>query len=261
MKLIRQAAVAFLAWAVFLVAWAAVSHLTDLAGPARMTTASLGMVAAALDAIEPPPALGAPQRFAATRVRSAAHAAGRMHGGIEHATGEFLDRLGHARAHARHERLTRVQELVEAHRIRLGNQRVTVRPDMRVTLRANDALARTRERRERLWLDQTQTLDSGEDVRLHVGRGDQTIWMDAGTVRPDAGTFHLGARTVFLDGANLRFEDGTLRVDTRGMSAETGRSGPQLSVEMDAGVDRDKVRKWLERLLDLLEDLEASDTG
>ena len=131
---------------------------------------------------------------------------------------------------------------------------------MRITLRANDALARIRERRERLWLDQTQTLDSGEDVRLHVGRGDKTIWMDAGTVQSDAGTVHVGARTVFLDGANVRFEDGTLRVDTRGMAAEAGRSDPQLSVEMDAGVDRDKVKKWLEKLLELLEDLEASDT-
>ena len=265
MKLIRQAFVAFLAWAVFLVAWAAVSHLTDLAGPARMTTASMGMVADALDALDPPPVLGAPQRFAATKVRSAAETAGRVHGGIERATGKFLDRLGHTRAH-RHDALhaqldgrvafvdglARVRAEAEGDRVGLRNARITVR--------ANEALVRSRERRERLWLNQTQTLDSGEDVHLHVGRGDHTIWMDAGTLRPDAGTLHLGARTVFLDGANLRFEDGTLRVDARRLSAEAGRSGPQLSVQMDAGVDRDKVKKWLEKLLDLLEDLEASDT-
>ena len=260
MKLIRQAAVAFLAWAVFLVAWAAVSHLTDLAGPARMTTASMGMVADALDAMDPPPALGAPQRFAAMKVRSAAQTAGRVHGGVERATGEVLDRLGHGRAHDRQERLTRIQEMVEAHRIRLRNQRVTVRPNMRIAVEADEALSRARERREQLWINRTQTLDSGEDVRLHVGQGRGTIWMDAEAVRPEGGTVHLGARTVFLDGANLRVEDGTLRVDTRGLAAEAGRSGPQLSVEMDADVDRDKVRKWLEKLLELLEDLEASDT-
>ena len=54
MKLIRQAVAAFALWAVFLYAWAAVSHLTELAGPARISSASMGLVADALEVLDPP---------------------------------------------------------------------------------------------------------------------------------------------------------------------------------------------------------------
>ena len=173
-----------------------------------------------------------------------------MHGAIEHSAGAFVDRLGHARAHPRRDVLERLQEGLQQ---RLGAQRILRTPSGRITVRPNDRLARTLERRERLWTDQTQTLDSGEDVRLHVGLGGETIWLDAGTIWLDAGTIRLDV---------TRAPHGELHRVLHGRAAatEAGRSGPQLSVQLDASVDRDKVKKWLEKLLDLLEDLEASDT-
>ena len=276
MKLIRQACAAFLAWGVLLFAWAAVSHVTGIAGPARMTTTSLDMAADMLDALDPPPALGAPQEFAAERVRGAAAAAGRVHGVIEDAAGSFVDRLRPSRARtSRYGGIERLRaefgELrvnVDARNLRsralrfdgsplvfdggqllFDGQRITVDPTGSVTIRPNtrvwvDRRARSTAPREQLWINQTQTLESGEDVRLHVGRNGRTIWMDARAV-PEGGT-HETAHAAAHERAAVA------------IAAE--RAGPQLSVEMDANVDRDKVKKWLERLLDLLEDLEASDT-
>ncbi|WP_419165195.1 hypothetical protein [Candidatus Palauibacter sp.] len=250
MKLIRQAVAAFAVWAVFLYAWAAVSHLTDLAGPARISSASMGLVADVLEVLDPPGALAAPPRLAAAQVRRAADAAGAVHGAIEHSAGAFVDRLGHARAHSPRDVLER---LLEGLQQRLGAQRILRAPNGRISIRSNARLARTLERRERLWADQTQTLDSGEDVRLHAGLGGETIWLDAGIFRPDAGTIELDV---------TRAPHAELHRVLRGRAAatEAERSAPQLSVQLDAGVDRDKVKKWLEKLLDLLEDLEASDT-
>lgn len=283
MKLIRQACAAFLAWGVLLFAWAAVSHVTGVAGPARMTTTSLVMVADMLDALDPPPVLGAPQEFAAERVRGTAAAAGRVHGVIEDAAGRFVDRLRPSRArtslHGGMDQLrAEIGELrvnVDARDLRsralrfdgsplvfdggqllFDGQRVTVEPTGSVTIRPNTRVwvdrvgrsGRSGERREQLWINRTQTLESGEDVRLHVGRNGRTIWMDARAV-PD-GDAHETAHAAALERAATAIE----------AAIEAERSGPQLSVEMDANVDRDKVKKWLERLLDLLEDLEASDT-
>lgn len=283
MKLIRQACAAFLAWGVLLFAWAAVSHVTGIAGPARMTTTSLDMVADMLDALDPPPVLGAPQEFAAERVRDAADAAGRVHREIEDAAGRFVDRLGHGRAHtprrggidqlraeigelrvnvdARNLRSSALRfegsRLVfDGGRLLFDGQRVTVDPTGSVTIRPNTRASvgrvgraeRSTERREQLWINRTQTLESGEDVRLHVGRNGRTIWMDARAV-PEG-----EARKTAGGGARERAAAAIMA------TIEAERSGPQLSVEMDATVDRDKVKKWLERLLDLLEDLEASDT-
>ncbi|WP_419935179.1 hypothetical protein [Candidatus Palauibacter sp.] len=254
MKLIRQAVAAFAVWAVFLYAWAAVSHLTHLAGPARISSASMGLVADALEVLDPPGALAAPPRLAAAQVRRAADAAGAVHGAIEYSAGAFVDQLGHARAHPRRDVLERLRETLDAQRIRLApGARMTIRPDARVTIRPNDRLTRTLERRERLWADQTQTLDSGEDVRMHVGLGGKTIWLDAGTIERDGEAIRMDA-TGTTQGELHRVLHG------RAAATEAGRSGPQLSVELDASVDRDKVKKWLEKLLDLLEDLEASDT-
>ena len=280
MKLIRQACAAFLAWGVLLFAWAAVSHVTGVAGPARMTTSSLDLVAEMLDALDPPPALGAPQEFAAERVRGAAAAAGRVHGVIEDAAGSFVDRLRPSRARSsRHVAMEQLRAelgelrmnvdarnlrsrairfegsrlVLDGSELRFDGQRVTVDPTGSITIRPNtrvwvDRRAHSAERREQLWINQTQTLESGEDVRLHVGRNGRTIWMDARAV-PD-GDAHETAHAAARERAAVAIE----------AAIEAERSGPRLSVEMDANVDRDKVKKWLERLLDLLEDLEASDT-
>ena len=181
MTLIRQAFAAFLVWAVLLLAWAAVSHTTGFVGPARTTEASLGMVADALDALDPPAVLGAPQRFAADRIRRAAGTAQRVHGALERAAGAFVDRLGHDRAHLRRDAVAeRRAATLDEVSSRLNAQRIILGPDGRITV----------------------------------------------------------------------------HVDTR-VSAE--RSARVVKLETDANIDRDKVKKWIEKLLDLLEEMEASD--
>ena len=226
MKLIRQAVTAFAVWAVLLFAWASVSHFTGLAGPARMTSASLGLAADALDALDPPAPLAAAPRLAAAQVRGAAAAAEGAHGAIEASAGALFDRLGHARAHDEADRREMRWTTIQARRVASRALRSSSPASIRVSatrrgltpLEIEREVAR--ERRERVWMNRTQTLDSGEDVRLHVGLGDEAIWMDA--------------------------------------TSDPGAATPDFSLKLDAGVDRDKVKKWLERLLDLLEDLEAS---
>lgn len=181
MTLIRQAFAAFLVWTVLLLAWAAVSHTTGFVGPARTTEASLGMVADALDALDPPAVLGAPQRFAADRIRSAAGPAQRVHGAIERAAGAFVDRLGHDRAHPRRDAAAELRATLDEISSRLNAQRIILGPDGRITVHV--------------------------DTRVSVERN---------------------ARAVQL--------------------------------ETDANLDRDKVKKWIEKLLDLLEEMEASET-
>ena len=181
MTLIRQAFAAFLVWTVLLLAWAAVSHTTGFVGPARTTEASLGMVADALDALDPPAVLAAPQRFAADRIRSAAGTAQRVHGAIERAAGAFVDRLGHDRAHSRREAVAELRGRIEELQGELQARRIMLGPEGYVTVHV--------------------------DTRVSVERNERAV-----------------------------------------------------EVEVDANIDRDKVKKWIEKLLDLLEEMEAAET-
>ncbi|WP_420635172.1 hypothetical protein [Candidatus Palauibacter sp.] len=180
MKLIRQAAGAFALWALVTYAWAGLSHLSGVPGPARASAATLGLLADALELLDPPNAVGAPQRFAAAQIRRTAHTAESVHGAVERSTGEFLDRLGHDRAHLH------VDHLVRAH-----------------------------ERRIRV-----------PDVHVTIEHEEQSL-------------------SLALEATELELELGAM----------------VLKLESDASLDRDKLRKRLEKLLDLLEDLEKSKDG
>lgn len=101
-KLIRFTAVAFLVWAVTTFAWAAISHVSELPGPARASAATLEFVAGALTWLDPPGVLGTPQRFAARQLHRGARSVERLHRGPERAAARIVDRLGHDRAHRGH---------------------------------------------------------------------------------------------------------------------------------------------------------------
>jgi hypothetical protein len=100
-KLIRVAAVAFLAWAITTFAWAAISHVTGVTGPAEASGESLDFVASAVTFVDPPGVLGAPQRFAAQQIRQAADAVERIHHGPERFAARLMDELGHRHKHGR----------------------------------------------------------------------------------------------------------------------------------------------------------------
>lgn len=100
-KLIRFSAVAFLVWAVTTFAWAAISHVTGVTGPAQASSASLNFVASAVTFADPPGPLGAPQRFAARQIRQAATAVERIHRGPERMAARLVDELGHRHRHGR----------------------------------------------------------------------------------------------------------------------------------------------------------------
>ncbi len=114
-KLIRFSALAFLVWAVIAMAWASVSHITGLVGPARASAASLEFVASAMTLADPPGALGAPQRFVADQIRHVARAVERAHSVPERVAAGLADAAGHRHAH--HGRL-RVQH---RHRVRIAS--------------------------------------------------------------------------------------------------------------------------------------------
>lgn len=103
-KLIRYSATAILAWAGVTFAWAAFSHLTGLVGPAQASAASLQFVANAVEFMDPPGVLGAPQRFAADQIRRTARSAERLHRGPERAMVRLVDNLGHSAAHKKRRR-------------------------------------------------------------------------------------------------------------------------------------------------------------
>ncbi len=98
-KLASLTVLALFVWAALAFAWAALSHVTGLPGPARASAASLELAADAVTLADPPGVLGAPQRFAARQLRAAGGTAYRLHLGPERAMARLLDRLGHGHAH------------------------------------------------------------------------------------------------------------------------------------------------------------------
>ncbi len=146
-KLIRYSAAAFLAWAAITFAWAALSHVSGLVGPARASAASLEFVADAVTFVNPPGVLGAPQRFAAEQIRQAARSAERLHRGPERAMTRLVDRMGHASRHGfggRH-----VHRHVHRHEHRDGGRGWSRAPDVRFEMPV-DALDGSAERARRL---------------------------------------------------------------------------------------------------------------
>lgn len=227
MKFIRRVAAAFTLWAVAICVWAAVSHLTSVPGPAKASTATLAQIANLVERADPPGSLRAP-RFAAEQLRRTAHSAGRINGGIERAVGTWLDRLGHGEAHG------------QADVAVIDNGRITIRMDARsdvasariAWLEGPGALRLTarsplRTRDAGFWIDRTVKAPAGSsegDLRLHAARHGETFSLKA---------------------------------------AEAGSALHQAEVQLniDTSFDRDKLRERLEKLLDLLEELQNFEGG
>ncbi len=238
MKFIRRVVAAFTLWAVAMCVWAAVSHLTNLPGPAKASTATLERVANFVERADAPASLRVPG-FAAAQLRRTAHTAGRINGGIERAIGAWLDRLGHGAAHGRGSDIESVVLVAEpaADVADTDKRRVTIRVDARsgradARLRNLRALGLTMpsppsSQHAGVWIDRTVKAPDGSfeaDLRLHVARHGETFSLKA---------------------------------------AEAGSSLNEAVIELDvdASLDRDKLRERLEKLLDLLEDLNNVEGG
>lgn len=235
MKLIRRVAAAFTLWALAIGVWAALSHLTSLPGPARASTATLDRVATALERADPPGALGATQRLAAAQLRRTAHTAGRINGRIEHVVGTWVDRLGHGHAHGRDLRSGSSTMTIEqaADVTSSAAPRVTITVDARSARLGELYALRVASRSQSaaphggLWIDRIEKAPAGSaeaDIRLRAARHGETWSLRAA----EAGSA--------LDAAAIR-------------------------LDVDANLDRKKLRERIEKLLDLLEDLNNFEGG
>ena len=238
---IRRVAAAFTLWALAICVWAALSHLTSVPGPAKASTATLEGIANLVERADPPGSLRTPQ-FAAEQLRRTAHTAARINGGIERAIGAWLDRLGHDAAHRRDRRVGSAVLVAEP------TPRVTVSDDGRITIRmdatSNVAGARVAHveglgalrlaarapspaSQGGLWIDQTVKAPAGSsagDVRLRAARHGETFSLKAA-------------------------------------EAGSALNEAEVQLEVDANLDRKKIKERLEKLLDLLEDLQKFEGG
>lgn len=239
MKLIRRVAAAFTLWALAIGAWAAVSHLTSLPGPAQASTATLDRAATALERADPPGALGAPQRLAATQLRRTAYTAGRINGRIEHVVGTWVDRLGHGEAHGRD--------------LRSGSSTMTIRQAVDVTSSAKPHVtitvdARSGRTRARLGeLHALRVASRSQSAAPHAG-----LWIDR-TVEAPAGSAEADLRLR----AARHGETWSLRVAEAGAALDEAA----IRLDVDANLDRKKLKERIEKLLDLLEDLNDFEGG
>ncbi|MXX69055.1 MAG: hypothetical protein F4Y74_08860 [Gemmatimonadales bacterium] len=237
MTFIRRVAAAFTLWALAICVWAALSHLTSLPGPAKASTATLEGMASLVERADPPGSLRAP-RFAAEQLRRTAHTAGRINGGIERAIGAWLDGLGHDAAHGRQVRFGSAVLVGERDaKAVIGNAHITIRMDAssdagRARLAELHALRLSagnplRTRDAGIWIDRTEKAPAGSseaDLKLRAARHGETF------------SLKLAEAGSALDEASIR-------------------------LDVDANLDRDKLKKRLEKLLDLLEDLQRFEGG
>jgi len=161
-------------------------------------------------------------------LRRTAHTAGRVNGGIERAIGAWLDRLGHRAAHG------------QADVAIIDNGRITIRMDARSDV-AGARIARIeglrtlrltpqkllRAQDAGTWIDRTVKAPAGSsegDLRLHAARHGETFSLKA---------------------------------------AEAGSAlhEAEIQLDIDADFDRDKLKERIEKLLDLLEDLQNVEGG
>ncbi|MYA32960.1 MAG: hypothetical protein F4164_14410 [Gemmatimonadales bacterium] len=237
---IRRVAAAFTLWAAAICVWAALSHLTSMPGPAKASTATLEGIAEFVERADPPGSLRAPG-FAAEQLRRTAHTAGRINGGIERAIGAWLDRLGHEPAHGRHVRVGSAVRVAErdAEAV-IDNGHITIRVDARSNvagarvarvegLDAMRLVARSPSSGQPggLWIDRSVEAPAGSsagDVRLRAARHGETFSLKAA-------------------GAGSALDEAEVRLD------------------VDANLDREKIKERLEKLLDLLEDLQKFEGG
>lgn len=234
MTFIRRVAAAFTLWALAICIWAALSHLTSLPGPAKASTATLEGMANLVERADPPGSLRAP-RFAAEQLRRTAHTAGRINGGIERTIGALLDGRGHDAAHGRDARVGSA----------VGTADVAVIDNGRITIRMD---ARSDAGRARLAELHALRLSAGNPLRTR----DAGIWIDR-TEKAPAGSSEADLKLR----AARHGETFSLKV------AEAGSALDEASIrlDVDANLDRDKLKKRLEKLLDLLEDLQRFEGG
>ena len=238
---IRRVAAAFTLWALAICVWAALSHLTSVPGPAKASTATLEGIADLVERADPPGSLRTPQ-FAAEQLRRTAHTAGRINGGVERAIGAWLDRLGHDAAHGRDRRVGSAVLVAEP------TPRVAVSEDGRITIRmdarSNVAGARIA-RIERL--GEMRIAARSPSPASHGG-----LWIDR-TVQAPAGS---SAGDVRLRAAR-HGETFSLKAAEAGSALNEA----EVQLEVDANLDREKIKQRLEKLLDLLEDLQKFEGG
>lgn len=282
-KLIRMAAISIFTWAAVTYAWAAFSHVTGFVGPAQASEVSLGYVANAVDFLDAPGLVGAPQRFASQRLRSAADLAGDVHHAMEHDMSDLVDRLGHWRAHRgerrhrhrhRHEtkdvvihlnqeadgerrviRLERHRELAERHRERAEQMRE----------RARRHAERVRERVER---DRERILRHAEEVQREAielrldgqKQWEHRMWVDGNEIKID-----LNLEDLDFDGDfDLQIWD---REQMTSQMRDARRAAAQIEMEAlqnalesieqnaSASIDKDKLKERLEKILDEIKDI------
>ena len=238
---IRRVAAAFTLWALAICVWAALSHLTSLPGPAKASTATLEGIASLVERADPPGSLRTP-RFAAEQLRRTAHTAGRVNGGIERAVGAWLDRLGHDAAHGRNRRVGSAVLVAEpSPRVAVSdNGHITIRMDAtsdvadarivrieRLGALRLDARSPSPAQHGGLWIDETVEAPAGSsagDVRLRAARHGETFSLKAA-------------------------------------EAGSALNEAEVQLEVDANLDREKIKARLEKLLDLLEDLQKFEGG
>lgn len=234
---IRRVAAALALWALAICVWAALSHLTSLPGPAKASTATLEGIANLVERANPPGSLRAP-RFAAEQLRRTAHTAGRINGSIERAIGAGLDRLGHGAAHGRHVQFGSAVFFTErdAEAI-IDNGHITIRMDARSD--------RARARLE--GLRAVRIASRSPSPARHGG-----LWIDR-TVEAPAGSSETDLRLR----AARHGETFTLKAAEAGSALDEA----EISLDVDANLDRDKIKERIEKLLDLLEDLQNVEGG
>ncbi|MXX78261.1 MAG: hypothetical protein F4Z33_04635 [Gemmatimonadales bacterium] len=238
---IRRVAAAFTLWALAICVWAALSHLTSVPGPAKASTATLEGIANLVERADPPGSLRTP-RLAAEQLRRTAHTAGRINGGVERAIGAWLDRLGHDAAHGRNRRSGSAVLVAEpTPRVAVSDDgRITIRMDARSNvagvrvahIEGHGALHVTARgaspvQHGGLWIDQTLKAPAGSsagDVRLRAARHGETFSLKA-------------------------------------VEAGSSLNEAEVQLEVDANLDREKIKERLEKLLDLLEDLQNFEGG
>ena len=234
MKLIRRAATAFTLWIFAICVWAAVAHVTSLPGPAKASTATLEGIASLVERADPPGSLGAP-RFAAGQLRRTAHTAERVNGGIERAIGAWVDRMGHGEVHGRDSRFGSAARAAKVAII--DNGRITIRMDARSDV-------------GRAQLEELRALRLADRAPLRTG--DAGIWIDR-TEKAAAGSAEADLRLR----AARHGEAWSLRVSEAGAALDEAA----IRLDIDANLDRKKLRERIEKLLDLLEELQNFEGG
>lgn len=247
-KLIRYTAAVLVTWAVVTYAWAAFSHVSGFVGPAEASVTSLQFAANAVEAIDPPGLLGAPQRFAAHQIRQAARSAERLHGNAERTMAEFVDRLGHADAHRGDRR---------RHRHRKGRRPGRGRSFADGIVIQIDGYGQANDRAQRMAVIEL------ERHRAQLERGQDRARRGLDRARRQMERAMEQHRRRLAVEVRVGDEGGVLRkleIIETGQAVDMDALVAQLELEFEAeaeaSLDKDKLKRRLEKLLDMLDKLE-----